>query len=121
MPYVTGDVILSVEQAELFQFFPSQRILVEVFDLGPGPGCFSQEFEAGLDGRIAGKAVDADVFRQLFPAVAFHQVGDDFFEGQAVKGIVRLFGGGGLPCGLRRQGLWCDGLLGGLGWQGLLR
>lgn len=70
--------------------FP-QVIQIPRFDLLPGPRGFAQEGQAGFDARIVGEAADADPRTQHFPAVTFHQGGQDFLQAQAVERIVRVF------------------------------
>jgi hypothetical protein len=71
----------------LFQFTILEGVFVEFFYFGACPGSFAEEFEAGLDGWVADEAVDADLIAEFVPAEGVDEVGEDFFECDAVKRI----------------------------------
>ncbi len=76
-----------VGTVRLFQFAFLEGVFIEVFYFGTGPGCFAEEFEAGLDGRVADEAVDADLVAEFVPAEGVDKMSEDFFECDAVKRI----------------------------------
>jgi hypothetical protein len=70
-----------------------QGVQIELLDLGAGPGGLAEELEAGLDAGIEVEAVDADVLAETFPAVVGLELGDHFFERDAME---RVLGAGGV-------------------------
>lgn len=64
----------------LFQFALPQRIFIELFYLSSCPGRFTQEFEAGLYGRVADEAIDPDLVSQFIPTVGVYELCDDLFK-----------------------------------------
>ena len=79
-----GQLTAVVGTLGLFQFSFLEGVFVEVFYFGAGPGRFAKEFEAGLDGWVADEAVDADLVAEFVPAEGVDEVGEDFFESDAV-------------------------------------
>ena len=68
----------------LENLFAEPGVQIEALQFFPGPRGFAQEFEARFDAGVLGKAIDRDLFPRLFPAVVFHQPGEDHLQGDAV-------------------------------------
>jgi len=63
---------------------------IQGFNFISGPGGPSQKMQAGFDARVIRKTSDADDPSQFLPAMNFYQPGQDHFQRDAVKWIVRL-------------------------------
>ena len=74
----------------LENLFAQPGMQIEILQLFPGPRGFAQEFEARFDAGLLGKAIDRDLFSQPFPAVVFHQSGEDHLQGDAVQWVADL-------------------------------
>lgn len=69
----------------------TQGVQVQGFYLRSGPGCFAQEFEAGLDARFVPKTIDVDTRCEALPLVTLKQMLQDGLQGLAMQGIVGLW------------------------------
>lgn len=67
-----------------------QGLQIKFFDFLPGPRGFTQELQAGGQAGIAGKTIDIDVSRQIFPAVLRDQLSQQVFQGDTVQGRLLL-------------------------------
>src|SRR5665648_367412 len=63
---------------------------VQALNFGAGPGCASQELEAGFDRRVIDETLDADAPGQTVPAVMRHQAVEHHLKGDAVQRVVDL-------------------------------
>lgn len=72
--------VICCGQLLLFQFSCAQGVFIEIFYFSSCPWRFPQEFQTGLYGRVADKAIDPDLVSQFFPAVAFYQLCNDLFK-----------------------------------------
>jgi len=63
---------------------------IEIFHLFSCPGSGTQKFQAGFYTRIIIEAFNIDFESQLLPAVKINELGENRFEGFAMKGVVFL-------------------------------
>lgn len=63
---------------------------IQVFDFLAGPIGLTQELQAGFYAWIMVETIDGDPFSQLIPTIILYQLGQNFLESYAVKGIIFL-------------------------------
>ena len=66
-------------------------VQVECFKLRASPLVLSQKLEARTNGGVEHETTDFDSRGQVRPASAFHEVFEDRFQRDAMKGVVGLF------------------------------
>jgi len=69
-----------------------KRPEIQSFYLLFGPGCFTQERQAGLYARVIPKALDFNATSEICPTVVGYQFFNLHFKGNAVQGVIFLGG-----------------------------
>ena len=63
---------------------------IQAFDLRASPWRSTEKLQTRADARVGGEAANVDLLAKLGPSEVGDQLGDDRFEGDPVKRIVRL-------------------------------
>ena len=63
---------------------------IPVLNLFPGPGGFSQKYQAGLDAWLADKTLDPDLPAHFLPAIFLQQTDKNHLKSDAMQRIIRL-------------------------------